>query len=634
MTATNTTDPRPVAASGTFNLGGDLPIYRLGYGAMRIVGKGVWGPPADRKEAVATVRKAVELGVNFIDTADSYGPVYSEEILAEALSPYPEGLVIATKVGLTRSGPDVWEPVGRPEYIRQQIHLSLWRLKLERIDLYQLHRIDPKVPFEETLGALKDLQDQGLIRHIGLSEVTVEQIQQARQVVDVVSGAEGLSGDELLRLAASLDQMSPHVLATAIVSSAHARGLALELPTAVAEEHGYGLSGRVGERTVSLGKRSWIVPEPVPDWAQRVRRRAALDGSLTVFVAIDGRPAGAFLLEDVIRPDAPRMVQGLRAAGIDRVVLVTGDRADTAETVGRIVGTDAVRAECDPAEKLVAIHEERSSGTTVMVGDGVNDAPALAAADVGVALAARGATASSEAADVVLTVDRVDALADAILIAQRSRRIARQAVGTGMGLSFVAMAVAAAGLLAPAAGAVLQEGIDLLAIGLALRAVLPGRTHTITLSAADVALGQDLRVQHAASLAVVEEIRAVADRLTTQDADVTAARRLLDRLRTELLVHERADEEQLVPMVARALGPGATYALTRTHAEIEHQVARLARLLDDVPDDQAQPEDLVELRRLLYGLYGVLRLHNAQEDETAFSLLPPAPAGTPAGVRG
>jgi heavy metal translocating P-type ATPase len=450
------------------------------------------------------------------------------------------------------------------------------------------------------------------------------------QVVDVVSGTDGLHADELLRLAASLDQMSPHVLATAIVSSAHARGLALELPTEVVEEHGYGLSGRVGGRAVALGKRSWVVPDPAPDWAQRVRRRAALDGSLTVFLAVDGRPAGAFLLEDVIRPDAPRMVHGLRAAGIERVVLVTGDRADTAETVGRVVGTDAVRAECDPADKLVAIREEQSSGTTLMVGDGVNDAPALAAADVGVALAARGATASSEAADVVLTVDRVDALADAILIAQRSRRIARQAVGTGMGLSLVAMAVAAAGFLAPAAGAVLQEGIDVLAIGMALRAVLPGRTHTIRLSAADVALGEDLRLQHAASLAVVEEIRAVADRLTSQDADVTAARRLLDRLRTELLVHERADEEQLVPMVARALGPSATYALTRTHAEIEHQVARLARLLDDVPDGQAQPEDLVELRRLLYGLYGVLRLHNAQEDETAFSLLPPTPAKAPA----
>ena len=454
------------------------------------------------------------------------------------------------------------------------------------------------------------------------------------QVVDVVSGVDGLPGDELLRLAASLDQMSPHVLATAIVSSAHARRLALELPTDVVEEHGYGLSGRVGDRLVALGKRSWVVPEPVPDWAQRVRRRAALDGSLTVYVAVDGRPAGALLLEDVIRPDAPRMVHGLREAGIERVVLVTGDRADTAETVGRIVGIDAVRAECDPTEKLVAIHEERSSGTTLMVGDGVNDAPALAAADVGVALAARGATASSEAADVVLTVDRVDALADAILIAQRSRRIARQAVGTGMGLSLVAMVVAAAGFLPPAGGAVLQEGIDLLAIGLALRAVLPGRTHTITLSAADVALGQGLRVQHAASLAVVEEIRSVADRLTTQDADVSSARRLLDRLRTDLLVHERADEEQLVPMVARALGPSATYALTRTHAEIEHQVARLGRLLEEVPDDQAQPEDLVELRRLLYGLYGVLRLHNAQEDETAFSLLPPAPAGAPAGAGG
>jgi aryl-alcohol dehydrogenase-like predicted oxidoreductase len=190
VTSTNTstnTDTRPVAASGSFELGGDLPIHRLGFGAMRIVGKGVWGPPADRKEAVATVRKAIELGVTFIDTADSYGPVYSEEIIGEALAPYPDDLVIATKVGLTRSGPDVWEPLARPEYIRQQVHLSLWRLQLERIDLYQLHRIDPKVPLEESLGALKELQDKGLIRHIGLSEVTVEQIEQARKVVDIVS---------------------------------------------------------------------------------------------------------------------------------------------------------------------------------------------------------------------------------------------------------------------------------------------------------------------------------------------------------------------------------------------------------------------------------------------------------------
>lgn len=444
------------------------------------------------------------------------------------------------------------------------------------------------------------------------------------EVVEVVSGSDDLPADLLLRLAASLDQMSPHVLATAMVSAAHARGLPLEMPEQVTEEHGYGLSGLVGRHRVALGRQSWIVPDPAPDWVQRVRRRASLDGSMTVFAAVDGQPAGALLLEDVLRPDAPRMVQGLREAGIRRVVLLTGDRADTAETVGRIVGTDAVRAECDPSEKLSVIEAERATGTTLMVGDGVNDAPALAAADIGVALAARGATASSEAADVVLTVDRIDVLADAILIAQRSRRIARQAVGTGMGLSLVAMLVAAAGLLPPAAGAVLQEGIDVLAIGLALRAVLPGRRHTVTMSLSDVTLGHELRAQHEASLRVVEEIRAVADRVSTRHPDLAPVRRLLERLRSDLLIHERADQEHLVPLVARALGTPATYGLTRTHAEIEHQVARLARLLDDIPDDHVQPEDVVELRRVLYGLYGVLRLHNAQEDEMAFSLLPAA----------
>ncbi len=451
------------------------------------------------------------------------------------------------------------------------------------------------------------------------------------RVIDVVPGTDGIGADELLRLAASLDQTSPHVLATAIVSAANARELTLEMPEQVREVHGYGLSGVVGGHRVALGKQSWIVPDPAPDWVHRVRRRASLEGSLTVFAAVDGEPAGAFLLEDVLRPDAPRMIHGLRSAGVDRVVLVTGDRADAAETIGRVVGVDAVRAECDPGDKLAAIEEARVAGTTLMVGDGVNDAPALAAADVGVALAARGATASSEAADVVLTVDRVDALGDAMLIAQRSRRIALQAVLVGMGLSLAAMVLAAAGLLRPAAGAVLQEVIDVLAIGLALRAVLPGRTHTVPMPLSDVVLGHELRVQHEASRAVVEEIRAVADRLTTRAAETAAARRLLERLRTDLLPHERSEEEQLVPLVRRALGPEATYALTRTHAEIEHQVARLGRLLEELGHGDVQPEDVVELRRLLYGLYGVLRLHNAQEDEMAFSLLPPAPLPAPVG---
>jgi pyridoxine 4-dehydrogenase len=177
----------PAAKSGTFHLGGDLPIHRLGFGAMRITGKGVWGPPPDRNEAIRVLRRVVDLGINFIDTADSYGPHVSEEIIAEALHPYPAGLVIATKAGFDRSGPDKWLTNGKPEHLRAACDASLKRLKLERIDLFQLHRIDDKVPAEDQLGTLKDLQVHGKIRHIGLSEVTVDQIKHARTVVPIVS---------------------------------------------------------------------------------------------------------------------------------------------------------------------------------------------------------------------------------------------------------------------------------------------------------------------------------------------------------------------------------------------------------------------------------------------------------------
>ena len=173
--------------SKTFKLGGDLEVHRLGYGAMRITGKGVWGEPADREGAKKVLRRAVELGVDFIDTADSYGPAVSEPLIGEALAPYARGTVIATKAGLTRQGPDRWLPVGRPEYLTQQVEMSLRFLKRERLDLWQLHRIDAKVPVEESLGAAKKLQAAGKIRHIGLSEVTVEQIEQARKVVEIVS---------------------------------------------------------------------------------------------------------------------------------------------------------------------------------------------------------------------------------------------------------------------------------------------------------------------------------------------------------------------------------------------------------------------------------------------------------------
>ena len=174
-------------SSGTFVIGGNMSVNRLGYGAMRITGKGIWGEPKDPETAKKVLRRAVELGVNFIDTADSYGPEVSERLIGEALAPYAKGVVVATKAGLTRQGPDKWLAVGRPEYLQQEVEMSLRRLKLERLDLWQLHRIDPKVPVEESLGIIKKLQEQGKIRHVGLSEVKPHEIDQARKVVDIVS---------------------------------------------------------------------------------------------------------------------------------------------------------------------------------------------------------------------------------------------------------------------------------------------------------------------------------------------------------------------------------------------------------------------------------------------------------------
>src|ERR1700761_9629337 len=182
-----TTSTVNAKASGTFSIGGDLTVNRMGYGAMRITGDGIWGEPKDIEAAKKVLRHVVELGINFIDTADAYGPDVSEQLIGEALAPYAKGVVIATKGGLTRQGPNQWLPVGRPEYLTQQVEMSLRRLKVERIDLWQLHRIDPKVPVEESLGAIKKLQDAGKVRFVGLSEVTVEQIEHARKFVDIVS---------------------------------------------------------------------------------------------------------------------------------------------------------------------------------------------------------------------------------------------------------------------------------------------------------------------------------------------------------------------------------------------------------------------------------------------------------------
>jgi aryl-alcohol dehydrogenase-like predicted oxidoreductase len=176
-----------MAHTSTLRLGGDLEVHRLGLGAMRITGDGIWGPPADRDAALAVLRRAVELGVDLIDTADSYGPHVSEQLIADALHPYPEGLVIATKGGLERSGPGEWSRNGRPEHLREACERSLRDLQVDRIDLYQLHAVDPDVPYAESVGALKELQDEGKIRHVGVSNVSAEQLDEARSIVDVVS---------------------------------------------------------------------------------------------------------------------------------------------------------------------------------------------------------------------------------------------------------------------------------------------------------------------------------------------------------------------------------------------------------------------------------------------------------------
>jgi heavy metal translocating P-type ATPase len=318
--------------------------------------------------------------------------------------------------------------------------------------------------------------------------------------------------DEVLRLAASLDQVSPHVLAGAIVGAARRRSLALSFPVEVHEEPGSGILGSVEGRKVALGKGSWISQgEPLPRRARDVRRRTAMEGSSCVFVSIDGTVAGALVLDDPIRPDTPRVIRSLRRAGIERVVMVTGDHPDVAESVGIALGVDRILSERDPTDKVDAVRAERESGVTIMVGDGVNDAPALAAADVGVAMGARGATASSEAADVVLVVDRLDRVAEALRISRRSRGIAVQSVLVGMGLSFGAMIFGAFGLLVPVGGALVQEAIDVAVILNALRA-LRGDRRSRQGAGPGSQVGERFRAEHREFAPELARVRTVADR--------------------------------------------------------------------------------------------------------------------------
>ncbi|MFI5227170.1 MAG: HAD-IC family P-type ATPase, partial [Candidatus Limnocylindrales bacterium] len=430
---------------------------------------------------------------------------------------------------------------------------------------------------------------------------------------------------EMLRLAASVEQLSPHVLAGAIVHAARERGLELTPPTDVVETAGSGVRGVVDGRLVAVGTSEFCAGSGrFPRWARDIRRRATIEGSTSVFVTVDAVVRGALVLDDPLRPETPRAIRSLRRAGFSRIVMVTGDSAAVADIVGSAIGVDAVLAERTPGEKVDAIRAERSdaAGPVVMVGDGLNDAPALALADVGVAMGARGATASSEAADVVIAVDRLDRLTEAVQIARRSRSIALQSVVAGMGMSLVAMVAAAFGLLPVVAGAILQEVIDVVVIVNALRAVRGGVDQPITVPGWAETSGR-LRAQHLALEAPTATIRDTADRLDamTPEAALAALEAVRRFVAEDLVTHEELEDRTIYPMLAAAMGSDdATASMHRTHAEIFRLARLLDRLIADLPAEGPDVEDRTDLQRILYGLDAILRLHQAQEDDLYASI--------------
>ena len=446
-----------------------------------------------------------------------------------------------------------------------------------------------------------------------------------RPAVHSIVAAGEVPMDRMLCLAGSLDQVSQHVLAAAVVRAALQRRCELTLPSHVMEQPGEGIRGQVAGHLVAVGKASWCGVDAVAGpqtWVKAARRRAKLDGALTVFVSVDGIPAGVLILDDTSRPDAARTIRTLRANGISRVVMVTGDRADVAAQVGIVIGVDDVLAERTPAEKLEAVRLERRRAPVIMVGDGINDAPALALADVGVAMGVRGATASSQSADAVLTVDRIDRLGEVAAVARRTGRIARQSIGAGMGMSLLAMAAAGAGLLPAVWGALLQEAIDVAVILNALRALRQPAAAS-RLSAADTALAHRFSGEHDSIRTDIEEIHATADALGVVAPSEAAARvrAVYKTLTDQVEPHEQAEQAELYPALNRLLGgTDPTAVMTRAHAEIAHQIRRLGQLLEDIGPAEPDQADIADLRGLLYGLHAILRLHTAQEDESYLSL--------------
>jgi len=351
-------------------------------------------------------------------------------------------------------------------------------------------------------------------------------------------------------------------------------------------------------------------------WAVRALRRASWRSALSVFVSVDKRAIGAILLADELRRETPRAVQALRAAGVSRIVMVTGDRRDAAETIGAALDLDAVLADRVPADKVEAVAIEQRLHPTLMVGDGINDAPALAAADVGIAMGARGASASSEAADVVILVDRLDRVSDAVVIARRARGIAVQSIGAGMALSGLAMLAAAFGWLTPVASALTQEAIDVAVILNSLRALKGGRAfgRAVMTPTAARALHED----HKNLEAILDRLREIADAL--DDAAPAAAVGLLGEANRlvagQIVEHERDDEGRIYPRLAKSLhdGPGLA-AMSRAHREILHLARLLARLSDGLRTEDVDRYLIRDAQRAIESIEFLVRLHNAQEED-------------------
>ena len=432
-----------------------------------------------------------------------------------------------------------------------------------------------------------------------------------------IETASGYEADEILRLTASLEQASQNVVATSIVSAALARGLALTPPKNVREQQGSGLKGHVGNDLVSVGAFDFVAgrrhPEP---WEQRVLRRASWRSALSVFVAVDGRVAGAILLADELRRETPHTIEALRTHGVKRIVMVTGDRADAAEIIAAALDLDAALSERSPADKVEAVTLEAGLAPTVMVGDGINDAPALAAADVGIAMGARGASASSEAADAVILVDRLDRVPDAVAIAQRAYAIALQSIIAGMALSFVAMLAAAFGYLTPVAGAIVQEGIDVAVILNALRALgQPWRRPRKRLHAD---ANRALLEEHLDLAPALDRLREIADALDEAGPEhaVDLVKEANGIVAENIVTHEKHDETAVYPELAKILQSRiGIAAMNRAHREILHLARLLDRIADGLVPAAADHYLIRDAQRVIEAIEAMVRIHNAQEED-------------------